>query len=174
MRPVEQAFQFCPSCGASVEQRVNPLSCACGFRYFFNPPSAVGGLLRDPEGNMLFIRRERDPGKGKLGMPGGFIDPGETGEDAVRRETQEEVGLEVSKLDYLTSHPNVYAYAGVVYQVIDFFYTAEVAHFDNIERNEEEVSEWIIARPESMNGDDFAFASNWFAVQTFVRRFVQS
>jgi len=171
-QPVESAFRYCPSCGEARNEGGNPLTCACGFRYFFNPASAVGTLVSDASGRLLFIRRERDPGKGKLGMPGGFIDAGETGEEAARREAYEEVGLTLGELTYLTSHSNTYAYGGVVYQVTDFFYTAKVECFEGVESDASEVQDWFIARPEDVRGEDFAFVSNAFAVDTYVRKLV--
>ena len=44
-----------------------------------------------------------------------------------RRETREEVGLELGPLTYLASFPNVYAYAGVTYHTLDIFFCATVA-----------------------------------------------
>ncbi|MCH1503050.1 MAG: NUDIX domain-containing protein [Verrucomicrobiaceae bacterium] len=173
-QPVEAAFHYCPSCGEARDGGGNPLTCVCAFRYFFNPAGAVGTLVSDASGRVLFIRRERDPGKSKLGMPGGFIDAGESGEEAARREAYEEVGLTLGELSYLTSHPNTYAYDGVVYQVTDFFYTAKVECFEGIESDASEVQDWFIAQPEDVRKEDFAFESNAFAVDTYVRKRVNA
>ena len=54
------------------------------------------------------------------------MDAGEVAEDALRREIREEVGLEVARLDYFCSLPNVYHYRGVTYQVLDFFFLGRV------------------------------------------------
>lgn len=93
VRTLNEAFTHCPGCGARRPERAEPLSCRCGFHYYFNPAVAVGGLITDADGRMLFIRRARDPGRGKLGLPGGFVDAGESAEEALRREVEEEVGL---------------------------------------------------------------------------------
>ena len=49
-------------------------------------------------GRLLTVRRARDPEKGTLDLPGGFVDPEETVDDAVRRELREETGLEATEV----------------------------------------------------------------------------
>src|SRR5256885_13739791 len=50
-------------------------------------------LVRDACGRVLLVRR---PDDGRWAMPGGWVDPGETPEQAVVREVAEETGLRVS------------------------------------------------------------------------------
>src|SRR5262245_53429279 len=98
MQPVE-LFRFCPRCGAArpVENRnQNPFHCnTCGLALFFNPTVAAGAFVSDSAGRVLSIRRAKEPSIGKLAVPGGFIDFGESAEEALRREVREEVGIEV-------------------------------------------------------------------------------
>ena len=123
-------YHYCPKCG--VRQAAPPaaqvFNCsACGFRLFFNAASAVAVFITRPDGQLLLIERAKDPGRGKLAPPGGFIDIGETAEDAVQRETREEVGLELLDLRFVCSHPNAYLYADVTYPVLDIFFSARVS-----------------------------------------------
>ena len=70
-----QKFRHCPSCGAALATQANPLHClVCSFRFFFNPTVAAGAFISNPNGELLFIRRAKDPAKGMLGLPGGFVD----------------------------------------------------------------------------------------------------
>ncbi len=79
---------------------------------------------------MLLIRRAKEPAKGKLAPPGGFIDVGETAEQGVRREVREEVGIELDHIHFLCSQPNQYFYKEVTYPVLDFFFTARALNAD--------------------------------------------
>ncbi|SFW92567.1 NUDIX hydrolase [Amycolatopsis australiensis] len=55
----------------------------------------VGGIVFDPQGRLLLIRRAHDPGSGQWSLPGGRVEPGESDEAAVVRELREETGLDV-------------------------------------------------------------------------------
>ena len=117
-------FRFCPQCAAGITPG-SPLNCpACGFRYYFNPTVAAAAYLFDAAGRALLIRRAKDPAAGKLAVPGGFIDAGETAEQGLRREIFEEVGLAAGPLRYLGSWTNEYFYAGVTYPVVDLIFAA--------------------------------------------------
>src|SRR5215813_821757 len=62
------------------------------------PALTTDGAIFDGEGRVLLIRRGHPPFQGAYALPGGFVEIGETVEDACRREVLEEVGLEVGKL----------------------------------------------------------------------------
>lgn len=99
----------------------------CSFTYYHNVAVGVGAILECGE-KILLIERGKNPGKGKLDLPGGFVDPKESAEEALSREIREEIGIEVNaaKLKYFGSYPNVYEYKGVVYQVCDLFFYSRV------------------------------------------------
>jgi 8-oxo-dGTP diphosphatase len=57
------------------------------------PLLTVDAVVFDKHGRLLLIRRKHPPFQGQLALPGGFVDCGETVEDAVCRELFEETGL---------------------------------------------------------------------------------
>jgi len=126
-----ELFRFCPKCG-SADFEINNFKsrhCAsCGFTYYQNPSAATAAFVLNSRGELLVARRAKDPAKGTLDLPGGFVDNGETGEQGIRREIKEETGLEVEKVEYLFSIPNVYRYSGMDIHTLDMFY---ICHADN-------------------------------------------
>jgi mutator protein MutT len=63
------------------------------------PVVTVGALVQNPRGEVLLVRTHK--WRGRLGLPGGKIERGETQEQALRRELREETGLEVRHIRFL-------------------------------------------------------------------------
>lgn len=167
--PVEMS-KFCPRCGATGldhHEKCGFKCPHCGFVLYFSPAAAVGGFILNEQGQMLWILRAKDPGMGKLGLPGGFVDAGETGEEAQHRETWEEVGLKLDTMQYLTSFPNRYVFKDVVYDTLDQFFICRVKSFASAHARDE-VAELIIRRPEEVALDDIAFPSIRRAFEYFL------
>jgi ADP-ribose pyrophosphatase YjhB (NUDIX family) len=162
---------FCASCGTKAgsvgTDPGGPFRCAaCGFTLFFNSASAVAAIIERTDGRALFIRRAKDPGQGKLGMPGGFVDAGESGEQALVREVKEEVGLDLKDVRYLSSHANRYFYAGVTYHTLDLFYTGRVDDPDAAAALDAvDAIAWI--DPRTVPLDEIAFDSMKAALEVF-------
>jgi ADP-ribose pyrophosphatase YjhB (NUDIX family) len=79
----------------------------------------VGAVVVDDTGRLLLIRRGREPSRGLWSLPGGRVEPGESGSDAVRREVLEETGLDVVVGDPVGT-VRIPAAGGVVYDVTDY------------------------------------------------------
>ena len=62
------------------------------------PLLATDCVVLNAKGCVLLIRRANPPWKGGLALPGGFVDVGETVEDACRRELLEETGIKAGRL----------------------------------------------------------------------------
>ncbi len=122
-------FHFCPKCGSArfEEHNFKSKKCAdCGFTYYFNPSSATVAFIVNEHDELLVCRRGKEPAKGTLDLPGGFIDMDETGEEGMAREVKEETGLDVLHTEYLFSLPNLYLYSGFTVHTLDMFFRCTV------------------------------------------------
>ena len=166
-----EVFEFCPRCASKrAGSPANPFHClACGHTQYFNPAVAVAAILLGPDDRILLLRRAKDPGKGKLGLPGGFVDLGETAEDALRREIREEVNLEVRALEFLCTLPNEYHYKGVTYPVLDLFFVARAPTLTGIAALDG-VESFLWIAPAQVDLSEIAFHSNAEALRRFNAR----
>jgi CTP:molybdopterin cytidylyltransferase MocA/ADP-ribose pyrophosphatase YjhB (NUDIX family) len=97
--------RYCLRCAAEVGFQVKygrsrPVCPACGYTYFYDPKIAAAAVV-EIDGRVVLQRRRIDPGSGKWSIPGGFVDRGETVQEAAAREVAEEVGLTVGNLDLI-------------------------------------------------------------------------
>jgi len=94
MRP---EYNFCPVCGTAlssglIEGRERDFCPSCQFVNYKNPlPVAIAVTVKD--GKFLLIKRGIPPRKGMWATPSGFIETGETAEEACLRELKEETGV---------------------------------------------------------------------------------
>jgi 8-oxo-dGTP diphosphatase len=67
----------------------------------YRNPAPTVDIILQRDSKILMVRRKKDPFKGQLALPGGFINEGETAEEAARREAIEETSLEVEPIEIL-------------------------------------------------------------------------
>lgn len=158
--PLIEAYTHCPLCGSTNYVAGSPgRRCEdCGHREFNNPVAAAGAFISDEDGRLLLIRRANDPAKGALMIPGGFLDGGESLEDAVRREVGEEVGLDIVDLTYLTSHTNQYLFDGLHRVTVDVMFAATVASLDVV-LDLDEATAYEFLKADEIDPVDLAFDS---------------
>lgn len=86
----------CSFCGSRFTTESWPKTCCeCGNTTYQNPTPVVVLLLPIGTG-LVVIRRNTEPQKGTLTLPGGYIDLGETWQEGARRELFEETGINIS------------------------------------------------------------------------------
>lgn len=100
------SHRFCAACGqpSDMVQMGWQRSCAaCGTQHFPRTDPVVIMLIT--RGDKVLMGRSPGWPEGMYSLLAGFVEPGETPEAAVRRETLEEAGIEVGRVDYLGSQP---------------------------------------------------------------------
>jgi 8-oxo-dGTP pyrophosphatase MutT (NUDIX family) len=183
-------FKYCPSCSSKKikfeDDKV--FRCPdCGFVYYHNVAAANGCIISVPsaEGERLvFTVRGKDPGKGLLDLPGGFVDPGEGVLDGLYRELREEIGwtppvpltaksgqtklAEVFNL--FASFSNVYKYKGIDYNTCDMYFTISAPDLmrEDLCLQEGEIADVLFLKPGQIDFNKFAFESTRRAVKVYL------
>jgi len=97
LNPSLEEARYCPRCGneATVDYP-RSINCAhCGYGAYYNPKPVAAAIPTTPDGRIILLRRGFEPGKDLWTFPGGFVDLGETVEQAARREAREEIEADV-------------------------------------------------------------------------------
>jgi 8-oxo-dGTP diphosphatase len=90
-----QAHTYCSYCGAKFPTKPWPRTCdVCNQTTWKNPLPVVVAVVMIGRG-VLLVRRNIQPGFGKLALPGGFLDAGETWQEGISRELLEETGFDM-------------------------------------------------------------------------------
>ncbi|MEA2197536.1 MAG: hypothetical protein QOJ25_1587 [Solirubrobacteraceae bacterium] len=97
LNPALAEARFCPRCGQPADVDFpRSIACThCGYSAYFNPKPVAAAIPIDDEGRVILLRRGFEPGQGRWTFPGGFVDLGESVEEAARRETDEELGIAI-------------------------------------------------------------------------------
>ena len=121
-------WQYCPFCGGPLCRRNDgegdALYCEpCDRFHYRNPLPCVTCVLETADG-ILLVLRGKQPKEGFWALPGGFMEIGESPEEAAKREMLEETGVEavaVSLIGLTSQHSERFGsvlYAG--YEVLEF------------------------------------------------------
>jgi ADP-ribose pyrophosphatase YjhB (NUDIX family) len=97
LNPALAEARFCPRCGQAAEVDFpRRITCPhCGYAAYFNPKPVAAAIPVDEQGNVILLRRGFEPGRGLWTFPGGFVDLGESVQDAAHRETEEELCMAI-------------------------------------------------------------------------------
>lgn len=161
-------FKYCPRCG---KQHLQPhdsksfVCLSCNFIYYHSSAAVAVGIIKCDD-KIILTKRAREPQKGLLALPGGFVDYEESLEDALVRELQEELNLIVKAPTYLCSHWERYLYQDVVYFSTVAFYIVMVNDISPAKANDD-IDDMLIIRPNDINYRKLAFKSDRVALDIY-------
>lgn len=160
-------MSYCVHCGGalaeqwvSIEERTRLVCQSCGYIHYLNP-KVVAATLPVIDGKVVLIRRAIEPRLGTWSYPAGYVELGETVEEAARRETSEEACLDVRLVRLL----NVYTSPGG--RVVVVAYLAQCLNHEP--RPGHEALEVRLFAPEELPWDDLAFPTTVSALRDWVR-----
>lgn len=140
MTAEQMPFKFCPVCGADLEVLSDGpdrgrSACQEGHFVHYDNPAVTAFAFVEREGRYLVLDRAREPYRGRWDLPGGFVEAGETPDEAIRRETFEETGLEIEDLRILGAYKSHYGDEGKWTVDIAFHWQASSAKLALSDKN---------------------------------------
>ncbi|MCW3013233.1 MAG: hypothetical protein JWO02_325 [Solirubrobacterales bacterium] len=161
LNPALDDVSYCPRCASAVTlDAPRSMRCAaCGYEAFYNPKPVACAIPRDADGRIILLRRGTHPGHGLWTFPGGFVDLGESVEQAAVREAQEELRIAITIDDLL----GVYSRADERVVLIVF-----TAHTTEEARTTEEAMEVGAFTPAELPWDALAFWSTELALRRLI------
>ena len=134
---------------------------ACGYYAIWSPEPVAAAIPRDDEGRIWLLRRTYHEGAGRWTFPGGFVELGESVEDAARRETREEMVIDI-ELGELVG-----VYSRATERTVLVVYAARTL---GVPRETGEASEVRAFAPEELPWDELAFWSTEQALRDVLAR----
>ena len=164
-------FTHCPACGSArfIQNNEKSKRCeSCGFVFYMNASAAVAAFIVNKAGDLLVCRRGKEPEKGTLDLPGGFVDDNESAEQAVIREIGEELQAKVTESRYLFSLPNRYKYSGLMIPTLDMFFACKLEDITNLKPSDD-VADCFFVPLNELKPELFGLESIKKAVGMFLR-----
>ena len=102
----DQTHQFCGRCGSPTEELSGERAKICPKCKFISYPRICPAVITAVrKGDKLLLAHAKHFKEGMYSLIAGFVEAGETLEEAVQREIMEEVGVKVKNIQYLGSQP---------------------------------------------------------------------
>jgi 8-oxo-dGTP diphosphatase len=138
-------YKYCSICGGRLkkDKRGNLACIKCSFINFRNPRPTATGLIFY-KNKILLTKRAKKPFKGWWDLPGGYVEHGETAEQALKREMKEETGLDIKIKNIFGTYLGIASFDADKYWILSIVFIAE-------------------AQKRELQANDDVLASRWFA-----------
>jgi ADP-ribose pyrophosphatase YjhB (NUDIX family) len=161
LNPTLRETKYCPRCGEPADvEYPRSVSCShCGFSAYYNPKPVAAAIPVTSTGEVILLKRGFEPGKDLWTFPGGFVDLGESVEEAARREVREEIEADVELREL------VGVYSKAEERVVLIVFEAAIA---DEPRTTPEATEVKAFAPDDIPWEQLAFWSTTDALRDFL------
>lgn len=158
------ANRYCGCCAAPMTHKADERALACpACSNIIYPKIAPVVIVAITDGDRLLLTKYA-AGYARYALVAGFVEIGETLEDAVRREVMEEVGLKVKNIRYFKSQP--WAFSGSLLSG----FVCDVDGDNRITVDQKELSEAVwLHRTEIPVADGSTMSLTWTMVEAFTK-----
>lgn len=171
-----EKIKFCPICGISYQasnfhKNENLFICNnCSYHFYQEPLATVAIIIPNKSGLLLITKRNIEPHKGKFDLPGGFIKLGESPEEAAKRETKEELGIQIEISHIFSSDKAVYLFKELEYLLVTFYFVTKPINElpKSIDNKEIQEVEFLEKQFILDNESSFAFPSDFNALKKYI------
>lgn len=154
---LKDTYKFCTLCGHELVRQKDFKKCPkCDTYYHFNARPSTAAILTNKKGEILLVKRSDEPFKGYWDLPGGFVDAGESLEEALKRELAEETGLKITELKYVGSAEESYEYRDTIIPVVTILFAAKVSGSADINLSDEN-DDYVFLAPDKIEIEHVAF-----------------
>jgi NAD+ diphosphatase len=166
-------FNFCPECGGKCNKTgAKRFDCqVCQKSWFDQPEAAVAAIIRNRNGEILFIKRKLDPAKGTWSVPGGFVDNYEPLETALKREVNEEAGVNIHHIRYFESLTNDYVFKDYTFPIVIAVFTAE-SEDPGKTNDQKEVAEVFWVKPTAVDPEKIGLPDVKQAMMDYLKKYL--
>lgn len=160
-------FKFCPRCGGNLKAQKHDgqimptcVNDKCGYIFWQSSSPTVAAVIVNDKRQVLLTKRAIDPDKGKLDLPGGFLQYGELPEEGMKREAFEEIGVEIKIKDIIGFVMDDYYYQERMMTNLVIGMEAVIVSGDPVRRDKREIADLVWRDFDNINKSELALGYN--------------
>jgi len=160
-------YKYCPKCAEKLAREnvhdQRPLRCQnvrCRFIFWHAASPTVAVVIEDEEGRILLTRRNIEPDKGKLDLPGGFMNRNEAAQATAVREIREELGVDIEVGEFILTVPDSYYYQDTLEPTLNIAFAARIIGNKQLAIDPREIAEVVWIKLAEIDRHELAFANN--------------
>lgn len=161
-------FKYCPKCAGELAIVDGHPKCqSCGFIFFQNSKPTSSALILNDRNEVLLLKRAIEPYFGKWDIPGGFLEESEDPIDCLKRESREEMGIEIIPGEVIAIYVDRYGDSEDASYTFNVFYKCKIISGEI--KLDKENSEYKWFAEKEIPWDELAFKNTAVAINALFK-----